>query len=138
MRKLYILIVLPIFLYSTSLSYAEITKMVQKIKQERSGIDLNVLDSTPNPFAIEEVIIPPKEVKAQKVKTQIVEEHYELTAILNHKAFINQEWYEIGDKIGSYTVHSIGYRSVILKNRVRSRKLIIEDTKKRFKMFKGN
>jgi len=140
MKKLYILIILTAFLYSTSLSHTEITKMVSKIKEERGGIGLEVLDNTPNPFTIEkEVIEVPKEIKIKKLKTVTkVEASYELTAVLNHKAFINKKWYRIGDKIGSYRVNSIGNRSVILKNGSEVKRLIIEKRKKKFKMFKGN
>ncbi len=139
MKKLYILIILPIFLFSTSLSHQEITQMVAKIKEERGGIGLSTLDDTPNPFAIEkEVVETPKEVKVQKPTVVKVEEVYDLTAILNHKAFINKRWYQTGDKIGSFRVYSIGNRSVILKSKKEVKKLIIAERKKKFKMFKGN
>ncbi len=141
MKRLYIffMIILPLSLYSTSLSHKEITKMVEKIKEERGGIGLDVLDNTPNPFAIEkEIIEMPKEVKIKKAKVEKIKEFYKLTAILNHKAFINRKWYGVGDKIGSYRVNSIGNRSVILKNVGEIKKLVIEEIKKKFKMFKGN
>jgi len=141
MKRVYItiMIILPLCLFSKSLSNDEITKMVEKIKEERGGIGLDVLDNTPNPFAIEkEIIEAPKEIKTKKVKVIKVEVSYKLTAILNNKAFINKKWYGSGDKIGSYRVNSIGNRSVILKNGSEVKRLIIEKRKKKFKMFKGN
>jgi hypothetical protein len=141
MKKTFTVIVLPIYLLSTSLSRDEIIQMVSKIKEERGGIELKVLNSTPNPFAMEKRIIqePKKvEVKDKKHKIVKVEENYELTAILNHRAFINKKWYSVGDKIGSFKVYSIGNISVILKGQEGIKKLNIADKKRKIKLFKGN
>jgi hypothetical protein len=80
-------------------------------------------------------VVKPK--KPKKV-VQVVEEVYTLTAILNHRAFINGKWYKVGGKLGNYTVYAIGDSSAILKSKKRTKKLTLERRKNRFDMFKGN
>jgi len=135
-----IMIILPLSLYSASLSHQEITMMVSKIKDERPGVSLEVLENTPNPFAIVEKVIKQeiKEIKIEKPKEIIPTESYTISAVLNHAAFINKKWYRVGDTIGSYRVISVGKSSANLKRGKEIKKLIIERTKKKFKIFKGN
>jgi len=141
MKKIYILL-LPLLLYSNSLSHQEITKMVNKIKGERAGISLELLEKTPNPFAIVEKVVEKKKVKQQiKIQKPIVvvpEEVYELTAVLNHAGFINKKWYRVGDEIGSYKVIHIGKTSATLKRGNEFKRLAIPKREKKFKLFKGN
>jgi len=114
------IILLSLSLYSSSLSHQEITKMVNKIKGERAGISLELLENTPNPFAIVEKVVAKQEVK-QEIKIQkpiavVSTESYEMTAVLNHAGFINKKWYRVGDKIGTYKVIHIGKSSATLKS----------------------
>ena len=142
--RVVILFVIPIYLFSTSLSHNEITKMVEGIKVERKGVELDILNETPNPFFIVKKKVvkkPPKKVvkpKKPKKIIPIVEEVYNLTAILNHRAFINGKWYKVGSKIGDYTVYAIGDSSTILKSKKGTKRLIIEKRKSKFDIFKGN
>ena len=139
-------ILLLIFIFSnailaTSLSHEEIDKMVLKIKEERVGIDLATLESTPNPFLIVKEEIKeekPKEVKAGRPKIVKKVVNHNLVAILNHAAFIDGKWYKVGDELGSYRLIRMGKDRVTLKNSKGKRELIIEKREKKFKMFKGN
>ena len=135
-----IMVILPLSLYSVSLSHQEITKMVTKIKDERAGIGLEILDNTPNPFAIvEEVEKKVEEIKVEKPKEKsVVTVSYQITAVLNHAAFINKKWYRVGDKLGVYKVTHVGKSSVTLKSGREVKQLVIPQKKKKFKMFKGN
>ena len=142
MKKILIIIV-PIYIYAISLSHKEISRMVESIKVERAGLGLNILDNTPNPFAIEKKVIKekPKKEKIEVKKVKVIkqpEEVYELTAILNHRAFINGKWYKVDSKIGTYTIKAIGDRTVILRNVRGEKRLKIKEREKKFKMFKGN
>ena len=141
MKKILIVIV-PIYISAISLSHQEITKMVESIKLERAGLGLNILDNTPNPFAIEKKVVkekPKEKIKVKKVKVKKQPEKvYTLMAILNHRAFIDGKWYRVGSKLGIYTIKAIGDRSVILRD-VRGEKILkIKEREKKFKMFKGN
>jgi hypothetical protein len=126
---------------ATSLSHDEINTMVSKIKEERVGINLATLESTPNPFAIvipvvSEIVEVKEKIETPKVIKKVVT--HGLSAILNHAAFIDGKWYKIGDKVGVYTLREMGKVSVVLKNKHGQQKLIIPKNKKKFKMFKGN
>ncbi len=142
MKKI-LIITLPIYIFAISLSHKEITKMVESIKVERAGLGLNVLENTPNPFAIEKKVVKEKskdkKIEVKKVKAiKQPEEVYELMAILNNRAFINGKWYKVGSKIGTYTIKAIGDRTVILRNIRGEKRLKIKEREKKFKMFKGN
>ncbi len=138
MKKI-VIIALPIYIFGISLSHKEITEMVNRIKVERVGLGLNVLDNTPNPFAIEKRVVKEEskkeEVKIKKVKVIEPEEVYELKAILNHRAFINGKWYKVGSKLGGYTIKAIGNRTVILRDIRGEKRLKIRERKRKFKMF---
>jgi hypothetical protein len=136
MITLYIL--LSLSLCATSLSHKEISKMVSKIKKERTGIDLSTLDKTPNPFPIMEKIAE-KEIQVEKkaeVLKKIVVNH-QLTAILNHRAFIDGKWYKVGERVGAYKLIHIDKDKVILKGQKERRELVIPQREKKFKIFKG-
>jgi len=141
MKNITILFILLFsYIHASSLSREDITNMVLKIKEKRVGINLETLESTPNPFAIVEAVEEkaeeehPKEVVPFAIKT----ETYELTAILNHAAFINKKWYKVGEELGSYRVEYIGKEHVTLGNKREKKQLNIPKNKKKFKMFKGN
>ena len=126
---------------SATLSHEEIKIMVSKIKNQREGIDVSVLENTPNPFAIREIVKEKVVVKKEKpkkakivVKKEVV---HTLSAILNHAAFIDGKWYKIGDKIGAFTLISINYDSVDLKSKKEQKKLSIKKEKRKFILNKG-
>ncbi|RUM67926.1 MAG: hypothetical protein DSZ07_07860 [Sulfurovum sp.] len=130
-------IFLSSLVYSSSLSPAEITEMISKIKKERAGISIEKLEDTVSPFIIkvEEV----KEVKEENltkeekivtvIKKVIVETNYTLSAILNHAAFINKKWYKKGSKIDQYKIIYIGKETVTLKSSEKKRTLSLKKKK---------
>lgn len=118
-----------------SLSHAEITNMVEKIKQERTGIELDRLASTPNPFAVHaknEKVIHEVETHEEVVQEVV----YRLTAIFNRAAFINGKWYKKGAEIDHYTISKVGTQSVTLVNG-NDEKTLSLPKKKNIITFKG-
>jgi hypothetical protein len=118
MKKILILLTINIsIVLASSLSSAEITNMISKIKEKREGITLDKLSGTSNPFLIK---VKKKALKKEDKPTilmpTVVEEQLNLTAILNHAAFINKKWYKFGDKVGSYRVGYVSRHSVTLKS----------------------
>jgi hypothetical protein len=118
--------------------------MVSKIQNERTGISLGELDTTPNPFVI--YVPPKKEVKKPEVK-KVVEKPkeiikpsivYELMGVLNHSAFINKKWYKVGDKIGEYRVIHIGKATATLQHGKDIKVLNLKRKMKKINLFKGN
>ena len=117
--------------YALSLSHAEITNMVEKIKHQRTGIDLESLENTPNPFNINK-----REEKDTNKEAVLKEAVYNLTAIFNRAAFINGKWYKSGEQIDNYTISKVGKKSVILVNGS-NRKTLALPKKKSIINFKG-
>ncbi len=121
-----------------NLSHSEITKMVNNIKKERSGITLTTLEGTANPFII---YVPKEKVKEVKVAGKVIRKEvvYRLKAIMNHAAFIDEKWYKKGDKMGEYTIGYISSTSVTLKSKRGSKTLNLKKkTKSLIKINKGN
>ncbi|SFV67928.1 hypothetical protein MNB_SV-14-1202 [hydrothermal vent metagenome] len=133
MRNIFILFTLLFqLLCASSLSPAEITEMISKIKEERVGISIEKLESTVSPF----IIVQPKkeenltkEKKVVAIKEVYVEPSYSLDAILNHKAFINNKWYKKGSKLDQYKIIYIGKKTVTLKSSEKKRVLSLKKKK---------
>ena len=98
--------------YALSLSHAEITNMVEKIKHQRAGIELESLEGMPNPFSINKREEKVTEASIEEVAFR--EAVYSLTAIFNRAAFINGKWYKSGEQMDNYTIIKVGKESVIL------------------------
>ena len=120
--------------YALSLSHAEITNMVDKIKQQRTGIELEHLANTPNPFNINKIEEKVAEAPVEEVAFREVA--YSLTAIFNRAAFINGKWYKSGEKVDNYTVSRIGKESVVLVDGSK-RKILRLPKKRSIIKFKG-
>ena len=125
-------------LFCVSLSPTEITNMISKIKEERVGIPLVKLEGTLNPFLLkkkEKKVVKEEKKEAQEQKSPEVE--YQLSAILNHAAFINKKWYKTGDKLGAYRVRYISRNEVHLKGELGEKVLKLEKKKKFIKVKEG-
>jgi len=132
MKRLSILLFsLSSFLWSLSLSSSEITNMISKIKEERVGIALSKLETTPNPFIlVEEKKEENLTEKAPEIiKLVIVEPTYELEAILNNAVFINKKWYKRGDKLGEYRIGYISKTTVELSSKEKKKTLTLKKKK---------
>ena len=137
MKKIYILTMLASSLLSAgSLSFEEISNMISKIKEERVGISLEKLENTGNPFILvkKDEVVQVVEKKVLKQARQEVD--YQLHAILNHAAFINNKWYKKGDKLGVYRIVYIGKQSVDLRSD--SGKKTLSMKKRKNKLIKLN
>jgi len=132
MKKISILFSLfSSLLWSASLSSAEITEMISKIKKERVGISIKKLESTVNPFLLikikKEENLTKEEIAV--IKEVIIEPTYSLDAILNHAVFINKKWYKKGSKIDQYTLVYIGKNRVTLRSPEKEKILFLKKKK---------
>jgi len=133
MKKLFILFTFfSSLLWSASLSSAEITEMISKIKEERAGISIEKLENTVNPFLVvkikkEENLT--KEKEEVMIEEVIIEPTYSLDAILNHAVFINKKWYKKGSKLDQYTITYIGKKTVTLKSSEKEKILSLKKKK---------
>jgi len=110
-----------------------IDQQIEAIQKPRTGVSYREISLLKDPF----IFLRPKEKKnenksqtppaivpksvtneAAQVITPRVKHNstFELKAIVNDRALINEKWYRIGDTIGSYKVIKIDFTTVILKN----------------------
>ena len=122
MKKLSILLSLVVSVSYADLSVNQIREMVTKIHEKREGIKLETLENTKEPFIhLQEdsntsiLMIPQKTGETKLV----------LHAILNGKAYINNEWKKVDDVVGGYTLKYIGKRGVVLRNENQIKKLFL-------------
>ena len=118
-----------------NLSVEQIEKMVHKIHKKRVGFDLNILESTKNPFVVLEeennvttFVIPDEVTEDVKIS---------LHAIMGGKAYINDEWKDINDTVMGYALKYIGKRGVVLRNGNHIRKLFLHEDRDNFIKIEG-
>ena len=129
MKKLFLLLLSLTVFSSAEISLKQIENMVTKIHQKREGVKLETLDTTLEPFVrVAEdnttVIIEP----VMKKK----EEKLVLHAIVNGKAYINDSWNVLDDRILGYTLRFIGQRGVVLRNGNHIKKLYLRKKRDNF------
>jgi len=127
---LIIILSMTISIYA-DLSVNQIQEMVNKIHQKREGVKLVTLEDTKEPFVrlqsdnnISTFVIPTTE---KKEDAKLV-----LHAIVNGKAYINNEWLKVDDNILGYKLKFIGKRGVVLRNENHIKKLFIRKKRDNF------
>lgn len=134
MKKIVLLLfLLPVFMYA-DLSVEQIRQMVMKIHEKRAGIDLETLETTKEPFVrlqaennVTTFVIPEKPT-ASKLS---------LHAILNGKAYINEEWKAVDESIAGFTLKYIGKKGVVLRNGNQIKKLFLHPERENFITIEG-
>lgn len=111
------------------LSVQQIEKMVAQIHEQREGIQLETLQETKEPFVrLEE--------NEDEVTTFVIPEKSEakltLHAIVNGKAYINDGWVGLEEKVMGYTLKYIGKRGVVLRNGNNIKKLFLTESENSF------
>ncbi|HFQ61952.1 MAG TPA: hypothetical protein ENK39_06590 [Epsilonproteobacteria bacterium] len=134
MKKILLFVFLVASFIYADLSVNQIRDMVTKIHEKREGIDLETLETTKEPFVrlqeennITTFVIPEK---AEETKLT-------LHAILNGKAYINNEWKRVEDTIGGFTLKYIGKKGVVLRNNNQIKKLFLHKERDNFIMIEG-
>ncbi len=134
MKKILIYIFFSASFIYADLSVDQIREMVTKIHEKREGIKLETLEKTKEPFVrlqeennVTTFVIP---VKAEETKLS-------LHAILNGKAYINEEWKSIDDTVGGYVLKYIGKKGIVLRNRNQIKKLFLYKKRENFIMIEG-
>lgn len=123
-----------LFAANNDLDLSWVDQQIEAIQKPRVGVSYREISLLKDPF----IFLRPKEEKKKENKSQtrpaIVPKSvtnkaaqvitprvrhnstFELKAIVNDRALINEKWYRIGDTIGSYKVIKIDFTTVILKN----------------------
>lgn len=128
MKQILIVAVLSgtVLLCAASLSVNEIDTMVAKIQTTRGGMNVAQFETVLDPFVYFErnattgAIITPKKENDDTIV---------ISGIMNNKAYIDGSWKRVGEKVGDYTIKSIGINTVILSNGRKIKKLFISDKK---------
>ena len=131
MKKILYSLILVSPLAFADLSVQQIEQMVAKIHEKREGVKLETLQTTKAPFVrmqqdtntnLTTFVIP---IKLEEAKVK-------LHAIVNGKAYINEKWYGVKEKVMGYTVKSIDTQSVELANETSIKKLFLHEKKDNF------
>ena len=129
MKKIFLSLVALTVLLSADLSVEQIEKMVYKIHEKREGVKLDTLNDTKEPFIIGEnnVTFVEEAKNLEKKDAKLV-----LHAIMNGKAYINDSWSSVDDKIMGYSLKFIGKRGVVLRNGNHIKKLYLRKERDNF------
>jgi len=129
---------LVILLFATSLyadlSVNQIEQMVLKIHEKRPGANLEVLETTKEPFVR---LATENNVTTFVVPTKVEEVKISLHAIMSDKAYINDGWLAIDETIMGYTLKHIGKRGVVLRNGNHIKKLFLHKERDDFIKIEG-
>ena len=129
MKKICLSLLPLTVLLNADLSVEQIQKMVLKIHEKREGVELATLENTKDPFIRfhEEDNATVFYVAEKKEEAKLV-----LHAIVNGKAYINDSWKSLDDKIMGYTLKYIGKRGVVLRNGNHIKKLFLHQNRDNF------
>jgi hypothetical protein len=131
MKKIFLFLLSLTMFVSADLSVQQIQQMVNRIHEKREGVKLETLENTKEPFVrlkdednVSTFVIPITKVKTEAKLT--------LHAIVNGKAYINDNWVNVDDNISGYQLKFIGNRGVVLRNENHIKKLFLSKKKDSF------
>jgi hypothetical protein len=127
MKKVSYILVATTLALNANYSVKQIENMVLKIHNKRAGLESSVLDNTFEPFVSKKILTEEKGEVKVPVKVNRTEDKMELHAILGDKAFINNKWLKVNDKIYGYVLKYIGKRGVVLQNGNSIKKLLFHE-----------
>lgn len=119
-----------ILLFSLGLSAFSLNEMQTKLEilKSRKKYDFKDINVTYDPFFKAEKIISLKK-KISRVTIKPKKVRPVLLTILNHKAFINSQWYKEGENLHGFKIVKIYSNKVVLKKR--KKKVILNLERKR-------
>ena len=127
---IFLLLSISVVLHA-DLSVTQIQEMVNKIHQKRIGVNMITLEDTKEPFVRlqtdnnSSIFVIPEVKKSEDAKLV-------LHAIVNGRAYINDDWLKVNDNILGYQLKFIGKRGVILRNENHIKKLFMRKIKDSF------
>ena len=128
MKKMILSITLLSSILYADLTMQQIQKMVHKIHEKRNGITLKMLNSTKEPFVHLEV----ENNETIYVLPEKTEAKLSLHSIMNGKAYINNKWISIDERIIGYQLKYIGKNGVVLRNKNNIKKLFLHKNKENY------
>lgn len=125
-KYIFICFLLLSFLNAQDVEIKNIDDKISKIDSPRVGISIDTLNSTKNPFFVED------NLDTSGVGIQQSVEKISLKGIVNSKAYINNTWVGLNDEVEGYKVVSITSNSVLLKREDRTKELFLKNKKDSF------
>jgi len=122
----FILAILPAYIFA-DLSIEQMNAMVSKIKSKRAGLDIKDDNSFVSPFVILKKEQNTTKAKFEQPKVKSVA--FNLGAIINNKAFVNNSWVAKGDTMNGYKIVEVDDNSVVLKRDAHEVKLFLKKSK---------
>ncbi len=122
---------------SAKSQFEDIDKLIEKIKIPRHGLTKEQIAKLKNPFidqrTLKKIVIKQKIINKLKRKKFTLR----LLSIFDNRAKINDRWYKIGDKIGSYRLSYIDpdQAFVILKAKGKQLRLFLHKHKYKRSLF---
>jgi len=114
----------PLF---AELTVDKIDQMVTQIQGKRNSKVKIQFEKVASPFAT----VVHEDAKAAPVMKMVEQQvSFKLSAIINDRAKVNNEWVKVGDVIQGYTVESIEENRVVLKKSNRTVELFLPDPNK--------
>jgi hypothetical protein len=107
-------------IYATSLSIQEINTKVAQIQTTRGGMNIEQFETVSDPFVYFERNATTGEIIAPKGENIVA-----VSAIMNGKAYINGGWKRAGEKIGDYTIKSVGANFIVIRSGNKIKKLFV-------------
>ncbi|MEA1956417.1 MAG: hypothetical protein U9N02_07995 [Campylobacterota bacterium] len=152
------LIITILFLLST-LNCDElkwVDEQIEAIKPAREGIDDNIISQLKDPFIFLDIKKEKESTKQNNKKRKVTKKSnitrkkyrrtkiykstdlkFNLEAIINKTALINDKWYKIDQKIGTYILKEINKNHVVLIKGVKTI-ILSTDTQNKTLKFKNN
>ncbi|MCB4743887.1 MAG: hypothetical protein LGB07_07195 [Sulfurovum sp.] len=131
MKKLIMTILGSVGLLHAELSIKQIEQMVEQIhlkRKGREGIDIETLKHTKEPFMFGKNRQDSMTINSSKKE----ESRIVLHAIMSNRAYINDGWKKVDDKVLEYTVKYIGKHGAVLRNGDSIKKLFFRKPKDNF------
>ena len=132
-NTIFIVLLFTSSLYA-DLSVGQIEQMVSKIQEKRQGANLEILETTKEPFVR---LKKENNIKTFVIPTKSEEVKISLHAIMGGKAYINDGWKRIDDVIMGYTLKHVGKRGVVLRNGNHIKKLFFHKKRDNFITVEG-
>jgi len=132
-NTIFIVLLFTASLYA-DLSVGQIEQMVSKIQEKRQGANLEILETTKEPFVR---LKKENNIKTFVIPTKSEEVKISLHAIMGGKAYINDGWKRIDDVIMGYTLKHVGKRGVVLRNGNHIKKLFFHKKRDNFITVEG-
>ncbi len=117
MRRIFIFLTLYFsYLLSENIDVKTILKDMESLEKEKRSFSKIVINYDP--------FFPTKKDKKKRtVYKKQQKKSYKLKAILNKKAFINDRWFKLGERVGEYKIIKITSTKVVLE-KGRKRKVL--------------